>query len=298
MYRDEWLVFQPDQEQVLTGDFNGLILVDSSGREVSRLPNDEVNVQRIVGVCKCMAIMSSISTAWTPQTFAYSKTGRRSLLPDVPNCSAVWKERLVTGDGMGGVELWEWKETGKDLSEVHLTRTHQFNVNDVVLSTMGVRDSLLIATNERGILECSIDGDVTRVISHPSEGCTWHLDIQLLEWRGFTLIMYDEEGYVWDEEWNLLRTIPHYDSTCVWNDELLCCDSNGYYQEYWLQSIQSWKPNLHRQYPRKIRDAVRTWLICSRRYLLPRDTALAIATVLVNGDPGILVKPLTTRMEE
>ena len=243
---DEWLVFQPafgNRDGNRDGNFS-LILVDSNGREVSRLPN-QVDIQRMVGVYKDMAIMKSIWTANTcgPQTFAYSKTGRSSLLRDVPDCSSVWKERLVTGDGMGKIELWEWK----DLSEVHLTRTHQFNVHDAVLSTMGLRNSLLIATYDRGILECSIDGDVTRVISHPSGGT----GIQLLEWRGFTLTVYYEEGYVWDEGWNLLRTIPRYDSTCVWNDELLCCDSNSYYEDYRVMSIHSWKPNLHHRYPRK-----------------------------------------------
>ena len=288
---DEWLVFV-SSHGVSNED---LIFVDSSGMEVGRFPIREVNIQGISGICNGRVIMNSKPFGlYASDIVAYTKTGKRTLLQGAPFCRCVWKERLVTCDGK--VELWEWKDPYQDLQEVQLSRTHQFDVGAIPYSATVLRDTILVATYERGLLECSIDGDVLRVILKPHDNAWFSDPTSIVEWKGFIFTLYYHEGYAWDKDWNLLRTVPHYDLIHVWNDELLCCNMDRYSKTCSIWNICSWSTSLHHRYPREVRDAIRTWLTYSRRQRLPRDIIFLVVEALVDRDLDALMK--RTRLEK
>ena len=112
--------------------------------------------------------------------------------------------------------------------------------------------------------------------------------------------MYNNGGYVWyrDGEWRVVRTIPRYDSMYVWNDELICCGGSAGLHTYSIWSVSSWKPILHPLYPEETRDAIRTWLACSRTQHLPRDVVLVIVGMLADCDPSGLVRTTTTSRDK
>ena len=185
------------------------------------------------------------------------------------------------------------EDQDQDLPEIQLTRTHHFDVGAIPSAVTGLKESILIATYVRGILECSIDGEVLRIIPNPRRG-EWSLAATMIvEWRKLLYVMYDKEGHVWDGERNTLRTIPRYDSIFVWNNELLCCRSSENSRpgsNYSVWDICSWKPTLHHRYPRETRDAIRTWISWSWKQHLPRDTTLVIARMLADEDIGTRMK--------
>ena len=262
-------------------------MVDSNGTEVRRFPNHGERILELVGISSHRAIVNvQMRNRMVVGVIAFDAMGTKHVLANLNQCFTVWKDRLVTSS-FDNVELWEIESTPYGLRPVRVQRI-RIHVDSTAI--LGLGDSLLVASFGGSVRQRSVDDSWKEIPCPSSYGWVRTMVMSMLEWKGFVFLRYLDGASVsklciWDTQWRVVRDISFDGRVFVGRDSTMCCEPGG--PIFYMWSIRSWNPVYHGRYSRRVRDTIRTWMICSRNRMLPRDIAFLIAGMIVDGDTTI-----------
>ena len=220
---NEWLLFETKEECLC------LVIVDSNGMEVSRLPCGGGEILILAGVSRNRAVVN-VGSALGMVVVAFDTAGRKYMLKELKYCYAVWKDRLVAFS-TDGMELWEWMEATPPGME--LIMTQRFPLDGIPASfpdaVLGLRDTILISIHGVGIFERSDHDTLSGMECPDSRGWTRTIVLNLLEWKGFLFVTYINDSNasrlsVWDTKRNVIRSVPFDGRLCLGHDSMSAAD--------------------------------------------------------------------------